>query len=761
MVLYVVDYKGFGMEQIDLAIKYAESGLRVFPCNAKNKAPLTANGFKDATLDIKQIKTWWKRNPDALIGHPNDELVVVDIDDYGLDEVCSTLMMKIKSSLTEPVLSKGMCVSTMSGGKHYYFKKGSTETKRKIKNIAQVDILGSGGYVILPDQTRYVAHGSDRPWELFGELTEFNNDAFDSCALAVEDYSSAIKAIIKEKKATASTKKKKEIKQAESDRKHDTVIPSSDAFNADGSFSDAIMQEIEKCRDASGTRNRGCISIIDPDGNVLWEIPKGIYSRTEDEFASVDPTIDILEDGPLRFSEKSMDTTQVMILFHNIHVQRRLCEFMGLPVPSWTQGCLAHSIIPEHEDARKSMGTRWNQESTHILVRDFANFYQDKHNQIDYNLVRLYACLKYKTNVPRLNGPEWVMWFMRMLVEANVITIDNLKRDFNKTLDTLTPKQKQVAESLLLLDAIKRTYKEYEGQFPFAVIFGSAWAGTSTMTVSRTLPILLERGFLNYEGMFDCSGGRRSDTFMHTKLYTIVEKGSKRKSILTPEEQEKKKTKELTTRTENSSTEENVNMNLKEAINVIDTPKADKKEKELDSRYPDVGTYVGIVVDEKYQTKIKNFLEDIGLSGTEAHKDYMGVSMFISDRFETIEYDQSATYFMDQFSIDIVEPTDPSAPEIMVAYGLCPPLREMREKLNEKHDGLYKQLDEEDRTEQLMLVISSDASELSDEWDTDELTLMFNEYVEGKVSLSSINLRYMPEPDILNALDGKAHYEED
>ena len=56
--------------------------LPVFPCKP-TKAPYTAHGFKDATLNLVQIREWFARWPDALVAVPTgaaSKLLVVDVD---------------------------------------------------------------------------------------------------------------------------------------------------------------------------------------------------------------------------------------------------------------------------------------------------------------------------------------------------------------------------------------------------------------------------------------------------------------------------------------------------------------------------------------------------------------------------------------------------------------------------------------------------------------------------------------------------------
>lgn len=66
---------------LDAALIYAESRWEVFPCSPTNKQPLTTNGFYDATTDPAQLRAWWDKHPDALIGcRVPPHAVVLDID---------------------------------------------------------------------------------------------------------------------------------------------------------------------------------------------------------------------------------------------------------------------------------------------------------------------------------------------------------------------------------------------------------------------------------------------------------------------------------------------------------------------------------------------------------------------------------------------------------------------------------------------------------------------------------------------------------
>lgn len=140
---------------LDAAVDYVQRGIAVFPCltrdtgDKKAKAPLTINGFKDASANIEQIKAWWNKFPDAAIAMPTGKdmgIVVVDIDprhggNYNLDELVAQYG-KLPDTL--------ICM-TGGGGVHYYFRHPGGTVKNSSGKIAPgIDVKADGGYVILP-----------------------------------------------------------------------------------------------------------------------------------------------------------------------------------------------------------------------------------------------------------------------------------------------------------------------------------------------------------------------------------------------------------------------------------------------------------------------------------------------------------------------------------------------------------------------------------------------------------------------------------
>lgn len=145
---------------LNAALAYAARGWPVFPCDPEpdkdkgSKKPLIKNGFLRATTDERQIRDWWGRWPDALIGLPTGPglgAFVVDLDprDADCDELWRRLTKHTGAPLGAPIVA-----STQSGGWHLYYAWPELAADEKLGNraglIANVDVRGEGGYVIAP-----------------------------------------------------------------------------------------------------------------------------------------------------------------------------------------------------------------------------------------------------------------------------------------------------------------------------------------------------------------------------------------------------------------------------------------------------------------------------------------------------------------------------------------------------------------------------------------------------------------------------------
>lgn len=132
------------------AQRLIKSGQPIFPCRpagAKAKAPLTKNGLHDATLDVDQVRRWWKTKGDSAIGIPTGIVWdVLDVDTK--NEVDGRVHLPRLHRLGLLNGCKFVC-KTPSGGWHLYFKAASGLTNKASATLG-LDVRGLGGYVLAP-----------------------------------------------------------------------------------------------------------------------------------------------------------------------------------------------------------------------------------------------------------------------------------------------------------------------------------------------------------------------------------------------------------------------------------------------------------------------------------------------------------------------------------------------------------------------------------------------------------------------------------
>jgi Bifunctional DNA primase/polymerase, N-terminal len=153
--------------ELEAALGYARMGIPVFPCNPLDKKPLTPNGFKDATKDEAQIRAWWGRWPNAMVGAPTGPASGMWVLDLDIDPA-----KKIdgKAALDQLVAQRGALTPTLMtitprGGQHLIF---SWDPNHDIRNSAGrigpgIDVRGDGGYVCLPPSRN--ASGGEYRWD--------------------------------------------------------------------------------------------------------------------------------------------------------------------------------------------------------------------------------------------------------------------------------------------------------------------------------------------------------------------------------------------------------------------------------------------------------------------------------------------------------------------------------------------------------------------------------------------------------------------
>lgn len=144
--------------QLALALAYATAGLPVFPCKESGedrKAPYIAQGFKAASAEPRDVKEWWGRWPNALVGLPTgapSELSVVDLD---VDKETGETVGETEFSLSG-VPEDGACSNpTASGGRHIYFRYSGKISDPLAKFGKKIDVRGDGGYVIAAGNPGY------------------------------------------------------------------------------------------------------------------------------------------------------------------------------------------------------------------------------------------------------------------------------------------------------------------------------------------------------------------------------------------------------------------------------------------------------------------------------------------------------------------------------------------------------------------------------------------------------------------------------
>jgi len=130
------------------AMRYAMEGRAVFPC-AKKK-PLTAHGFKDASLHPEELIRWWSRWPAAQIGLPTgsvNHLFVVDVDSSTAAEYVERL--KLPPTFT---------IQTRPGRYQLWFAQAAgLTTKCTSGELAPgLDSRGDLGYTIGPPSIHHL-----------------------------------------------------------------------------------------------------------------------------------------------------------------------------------------------------------------------------------------------------------------------------------------------------------------------------------------------------------------------------------------------------------------------------------------------------------------------------------------------------------------------------------------------------------------------------------------------------------------------------
>lgn len=160
------------MTMLEHALALAARGWSVFPCHPATKQPLVKSdvagegGLKLATTNEAQIRAWWQRWPQAMIGLPTGtpiDAFVVDVDageDKATGEIfdAAALQLNLERAIGGP-LPPTRYALTPRGGVHLYFQlpADGAEIGNRANLLgkgSRIDIRGEGGYVIAPPSVR-------------------------------------------------------------------------------------------------------------------------------------------------------------------------------------------------------------------------------------------------------------------------------------------------------------------------------------------------------------------------------------------------------------------------------------------------------------------------------------------------------------------------------------------------------------------------------------------------------------------------------
>lgn len=150
----------------EAALRYAKIGLAVFPLIERDKKPLTANGFKDATTDPAKIEEWWSIHPNANVGVATGQisggLVAIDMDvDKEKDKDGYHTFTKWCDD-NFLILPDSWLSITGRGGYHLFYRS-LFPVPSKIGWLEDVDIRADGGYIVAPPSIH--PNGTRYEWE--------------------------------------------------------------------------------------------------------------------------------------------------------------------------------------------------------------------------------------------------------------------------------------------------------------------------------------------------------------------------------------------------------------------------------------------------------------------------------------------------------------------------------------------------------------------------------------------------------------------
>ncbi|MBM4054418.1 MAG: hypothetical protein FJ264_07075 [Planctomycetes bacterium] len=132
------------MRIIDSALEYRKAGFSVIPMSAKDKRPMIGWAeFQKRLPDESEIRSWWGKNPTAMVGIVTGTLSGLTVIDTDSKEAVEAIEQNIGDSIEIPV------AGTPGGGQHYYFAHNPLfQTKAGV--FSHCDIRSDGGCIVCP-----------------------------------------------------------------------------------------------------------------------------------------------------------------------------------------------------------------------------------------------------------------------------------------------------------------------------------------------------------------------------------------------------------------------------------------------------------------------------------------------------------------------------------------------------------------------------------------------------------------------------------
>lgn len=133
---------------LNAALQYAEQGYKVLPLVQGGSTPACKHGFKDATDNQLQIKTWWTENPDYNIGIATGAMsgiIAIDVDCKN-GKPGPENFEKLRRQYELPIT---LMAKTPSNGTHHIYAYNGIPIKSTQNQLAPgVDVRGDGGYIV-------------------------------------------------------------------------------------------------------------------------------------------------------------------------------------------------------------------------------------------------------------------------------------------------------------------------------------------------------------------------------------------------------------------------------------------------------------------------------------------------------------------------------------------------------------------------------------------------------------------------------------